>query len=81
MFFNTTKGKDDNRVRNKGERAAWSHEDNLVIWDAYIRSKVINARLGRGYTYWLKDIWAGLERQARSQPSLVFQVSRIKKDD
>ena len=51
MFFNTTKGKDDNRVKNKGQRVAWSHEDSLVLWDAYIRSKIINARSGRGYTY------------------------------
>ena len=81
VFFNTTKGKDDNRVRNKGPRVAWSHEDNLLLWDAYIRSKVINARSGRGYTYWLKDIWDGLDRQAQSQLSLVLHVNRIKKGD
>ena len=81
MFFNMTKGKDDNRVRNKGQGVAWSHEDSLVLLDAYIRSKVINARSGKGYTYWLKNIWDGLGRQARSQPSLVFQVNRIKKGD
>ena len=34
-----------------------------------------------GYTYCLKDIWDGLDRQARSQPSLVLQVNRIKKGD
>ena len=76
-----TKGKDDNRVRIKGQNEAWSHEDNLVLWDAYIRSKVTDARLGRGYTYWLKDIWDGLHRQARSQSSLVLQVNRINKGD
>ena len=81
VFFNTTEGKDGNRVRIKGQRVAWSHEDTLVLWDTYIRSKVINARSGRGYTYWVKDIWNGLDRQARSHPSLVLQVNRIKKSD
>ena len=80
LFFNTTKGKDGNRVRNKGQRVAWSHEDNLVLWDAYIRSKIVNTRSGRGYSYWLKDIWGGLDRQTKSQLSLVPQVNRIKKD-
>ena len=63
-----------NRVRNKGQRVAWSHEENFVLWDTYIRSKVIRARL-RGE---VKDIWDGLDKQARSQPSLV---NRIKKGD
>ena len=44
----------------KGQKVVWSHEENLVLWDTYIRSKIINARSGRGYTKWLKNIWDGV---------------------
>ena len=65
----------------KRAKGSVSQEDNLVLWDTYIRSKIINVRSGRGYTcwYWLRDIWDGLNRQTKSKPSLVLQVSKIKK--
>ena len=76
VFLNTKKEK--GKIKKSGQRVVWSHEENLVLWEAYIRSKILSARTGRGYTFLLKEIWDGKDIGVRSQASLVLHVGRIK---
>ena len=77
VFLNTNNGK-DNKVSKKGQKVGWSHEENVFLWEAYIRSKILSARTGRGFTFLMKEIWDGKDFSVRSQASLVLHVGRIK---
>ena len=76
VFLNTNQG--EGKIKSTGKRVVWSHEENLVLWEAYIRSRIMSARTGRGYTFLLKEIWDGKDMNVRSQASLVVHVGRIK---
>ena len=76
VFFNTNNGK--GKIKTKGQKVVWSHEENLILWEAYIRSRILSARTGRGYTILMKEIWDGKDIQVRSQACLVVHVNRIK---
>ena len=77
VFFNANSGK-DNKVSRKGQKVGWSQEENVFLWEAYIRSKILSARTGRGYTFLMKEIWDGKDFSVRTQASLVVHVGRIK---
>ena len=77
VFLNTNSGKEI-KVSRKGRKVGWSHEENVFLWEAYIRSKILSVRTGRGYTFLLKEIWDGKDFNLRSQASLVVHVGRIK---
>ena len=65
VFFNTNTGK--GKIRTKEQKVGWSHEENLLLWEAYIGSRILSARTGRGYTILMKEIWDGKDIQVRSQ--------------
>ena len=76
VFLNTNNGK--SKSKTKGQKVVWSHEQNLILWEAYIRSRILSSRTERGYTILMKEIWDGKDIEVRSQACLVIHVNRIR---
>ena len=70
----------NNKNRRKGSNIAWSHAENRLVWECYVRSKKIYSKgLRSGYMRFMKEIWDGRDVGVRTMDGLVKQVSSIRK--
>ena len=50
----------NNKNRRKGQKIAWFHSENRLVWECYVSSKEICGKsLRSGYMRCMKEIWDG----------------------
>ena len=76
--FTANLGKGGKKAKKKGKKVAWSHQENVTLWDSYIRAKIIGERNKTGYSKIFQEIWDGRDISVRSEGSLFMQIKRIK---
>ena len=70
----------NNKNRRKRQKIAWSHSENGLEWQCYVRSKKIRGKgLRSGYMTCMKEIWDGRDVGVRTMNGLVKKASSIRK--
>ena len=70
----------NNKNRRKGQKIAWSHTRNRLVWECYVRSKKICGKsLRAGCMICMREIWDGRDVGDRTMNGLVKQGSSIRK--